>query len=223
MTQIVLDEMGYLDKFIGDAVMAFWNAPQPVEDHAVQACWSAIEALRDVQAIRKRHPELPDFFTRIGIHTADVVVGNFGSEDRLDYTVMGDGVNLASRLEGVNKAFGTQILISEETYKLVKDEFETRRIGLVAVKGRGKPCAIYELIGPPGTMGETKRQALQIYDEGLTRYLERDWREAIAKFEAVLEIRPNDGAAKRLLKIPAHQRICALTIAAIKPAPDAVG
>jgi len=200
VTSRIMHRHGTVDKYIGDAVMAFWGAPQPVEQHAEQACWAALEALEDLRKLSAEQPEFPDFYTRIGIHTAEVVVGNFGSDDRFDYTIMGDGVNLANRLEGVNKAFGTQILLSEETYELVKDRFETRRIGLIAVKGRTQPCTTYELVGPRGTLDENTREAHRIYDEGLTCYLARDWEAAIDRFGAVLERLPDDQAASRLLQ-----------------------
>ncbi len=200
VTSRIMERNGTVDKYIGDAVMAFWGAPQPVEDHADQACRAALEALRDLRQLATIQPEFPDFYTRIGIHTAEVVVGNFGSDDRFDYTIMGDGVNLASRLEGVNKVFGTQILLSEDTHALVKDKFETRRIGLVAVKGRSQPCTTYELIGPLGSLDEDTKEAHRSYDEGLTRYLDRDWEGAIECFAAVLERLPEDQAARRLLQ-----------------------
>lgn len=133
---------GTVDKYIGDAVMAFWGAPIEVEDHAVKACKAALLCQKDIEELEAKLGGTIDFYTRIGINTANVIIGNFGSKERLNYTAMGDGVNLASRLEGVNKSFGTRILISDETYARVKDRFETRKIGLVAVKGRGKQCAI---------------------------------------------------------------------------------
>ncbi len=199
VTQRILERHGTVDKYIGDAVMAFWGAPQSVPDHARQACLAAFEALNDVRELKTGNPEFPSFFTRIGIHTADVVVGNFGSSERLAYTILGDGVNLANRLEGVNKAFGTQILISESTYELVKDEFDTRRIGLVAVKGREQPCVAYELLGPAGTADPVLRRTIDHYETGLARYLARDFEAAIPEFEAVLASTPDDLAAQRLL------------------------
>ena len=199
VTRRIIERQGTVDKYIGDAVMAFWGAPQSVPDHARQACFAACEALADARDLETGNVDHPSFFTRVGIHTAEVVVGNFGSVERLNYTIIGDGVNLASRLEGVNKAFGTQILISQNTYDLVKDDFETRRIGLLSVKGREQPCLAYELIGPNGTADESRLAATRHYESGLDHYLEREWEQAVADFERVIELYPDDVAAQRLL------------------------
>ena len=136
---------GTVDKFIGDAVMAFWNAPRPVADHAYQAVAAAIECQ---QALRIGDPE-GLFHTRIGLHTAEVMVGNFGSPDRLSYTLVGDGANLASRLEAINKQYGTQILASAATVERVADRVECRKLDVISAKGRSRPTAIYEVLGTP--------------------------------------------------------------------------
>jgi len=201
ITHCIVSRRGTVDKFIGDAVMAFWGAPQEVPDHAGQACGAALDAQVKLRAMRRDNPSLPDFFTRIGVHTAEVVVGNFGSDDRLNYTVLGDGVNLASRLEGVNKFFGTQILISEATRERVSDRFLTRRIGLVSVKGREQPCVTYELIGLSDSADATVDAVIAHYEEGLTRYLARDWSGAVDAFEAARVARPDDGPSRVLLDL----------------------
>ncbi len=203
ITQCIASRHGTVDKYIGDAVMAFWGAPQEVPDHANQACAAALDAQAQLRAMRRDNPALPDFFTRIGVHTAEVVVGNFGSDDRLNYTVLGDGVNLASRLEGVNKFFGTEILISEATRDRVADRFVTRRIGLVGVKGREQPCVTYELIGlhADADADATIESVIAHYEDGLTRYLARDWSGAVAAFEAVLALAPGDGPSRVLLDL----------------------
>lgn len=201
VTRRIVERQGTVDKYIGDAVMAFWGAPQPVPDHAVQACLAAFEALNDVRGLRDTDPDLPDFFTRIGLHTAEVVVGNFGSDDRLSYTILGDGVNLASRLEGVNKHFGTQILISEATQQLIVDHFVTRRIGLIAVKGREQVCVTYELFGPNGCADDVLQAVIRHYERALDHYLAREWPGAISELDRALEARPDDGPSLVLIEL----------------------
>jgi adenylate cyclase len=198
VTNCINERRGTVDKYIGDAVMAFWGAPELVEDHAVQACHAALEAQHAI-AERRGAGDRPDFYTRIGLHTAEVVVGNFGSDRRLNYTIIGDGVNLASRLEGVNKAFGTEILISEDTHALVGDHFETRRIGLVAVKGREKPCVTYELLGAKGGLDPDQLETVRLYESALDEFLARNWKDAIGLFIDVLELAPGDRAATTLM------------------------
>ncbi len=153
MAQIVKDAGGTLDKFIGDAVMAFWGEPVPLADHADRACDCAL-AMKDATeklAAQFAAEGKPPIRIGIGINTADVVVGNIGSlEHKLDYTVIGDGVNLASRLEGLNKDHGTTIIISEFTHARLNGRFAARALGEVKVKGKTKPVGIYELLGRAG-------------------------------------------------------------------------
>jgi len=149
MSEIILKHEGTLDKFVGDAIVAFWGAPVPHRDHAVKACLAALEYQAELKKLRtKWKSENKDpFFARIGIHTGKMVVGNVGSTKRFDYTVIGDAVNLGSRLEGANKLYGTEILISEATYKAAKHKIETKEIDVITVKGKTKPVKVYELIG----------------------------------------------------------------------------
>lgn len=148
MTNIILKGEGVLDKFIGDAIMAFWGAPLDQPMHARQACETALammEELRDVQKEFKKNG-LPEINIGIGINSGEAVVGNMGSENRFDYTAIGDNVNLASRLEGLNKEYKTNIIVSGQTYKIVKDSFELKYLDEVQVKGKKKKVKIYELI-----------------------------------------------------------------------------
>lgn len=149
MTQIVLDQGGNVDKYIGDAIMGFWGAPEPNARHASDACHAALKMQR---VLRTKNADwinlgLPAFTTRIGIHTGNVIVGNIGSQLRMNYTAIGDDVNLASRLEGLNKHYGTEILISGDTYFKVSADFLARPLGKVAVKGKEIYVPIYELVG----------------------------------------------------------------------------
>ncbi len=148
MTDIVIKYFGTLDKYIGDAIMAFWGAPIEVEDHALKACMAGIEMIEVLHEMNKTWDEegKPRLEIGIGINTGDMVVGNMGSSSRMDYTLMGDNVNLGSRLEGINKIYKTNIIISESTYKYVKDRIVARELDIIKVKGKEQPVKIYELI-----------------------------------------------------------------------------
>ena len=176
VTRIILEHEGTLDKYIGDAVMAFWGAPLFMPYHEKKAVLSAI-------AIQQKLEEFPHYVTRIGIHTGPVVVGNIGSEQRFNYTAIGDTVNLASRLEGLNKKFGTRIIMSEITYDCVRDEIAAREIGRVRVKGRAEPVGIYEPLGRAGTVTPEIIHACEIFADGLTLFRQRNFPEAKARFE----------------------------------------
>ncbi|HNI97206.1 MAG TPA: adenylate/guanylate cyclase domain-containing protein, partial [Leptospiraceae bacterium] len=149
MTNVIIDFKGTIDKYMGDAIMAFWGAPINMEDHPYYACVSAIvqlNKLKELQADWKSR-NLPSIDIGIGLNTGPAVVGNMGSSHRMDYTCMGDTVNLGSRLEGSNKMYATRIIISEYTYERVKERVYARELDLVKVKGKNQPVRIYELIG----------------------------------------------------------------------------
>ncbi len=149
MTELIIDYKGTIDKYMGDAIMAFWGAPIPNDDHAYYACVAALaqaEKLKELQ-LRWKEKNIPVIYIGIGINTGPAVVGNMGSSRRMDYTLMGDTVNLGSRLEGITKIYGVQICISEFTYERVKDRVYARELDLVRVKGKLEPVRIYELMG----------------------------------------------------------------------------
>ena len=148
LTEAFLAEGGTIDKFIGDLVMVFWNAPNPQPNHVERACRAALAAkAASVKLNAQFETEgAPQFFTRFGIHVGEAVVGNLGSAERMNYTALGTTVNLASRLEGLNKEYGTAILVSEDVYSRVQDRFRFRAIGSVVAKGMTKETRIYELI-----------------------------------------------------------------------------
>ena len=201
MSECVGEYKGTVDKYIGDAVMAFWGAPLNVEDHAKQACEAALQCVRRTRELEKRIPGMPEMYTRIGIHSASVMVGNFGSAKRLNYTCIGDGVNLAARLEGLSKVYGTHIIISDATWEQVKDTFLARRLDRVAVMGKEEPVFIYELVGRRGETDDViTEETIALYEKGYALYLERKWDEAISAFEQVLARKPDDKASELMIE-----------------------
>ncbi len=182
---------GTVVKFLGDGIFAFWNAPEPQADHELRACEAALlfraEAVRSVDGVFLR--------TRIGIHTGRANVGNFGGEDRVDYTAMGENINLASRLEGLNKHLGTDCLISAETKAGVGDRLLTRSLGFFQLKGFEKPVEVYELLGLPADAEATKAWR-ETFANALANYQQRNLEFAMADFRSTLELRPSDGPAR---------------------------
>ncbi len=183
MTDIILDEGGTLDKYEGDAIIAFWNAPLDQPDHAERACRAA---LRCQQKIRERHDKYGRLAggpirMRIGINTGAVVVGNMGSARRFDYTVLGDAANLASRLEGANKFFGTKTMVSGQTWAKTSGKFSGRKLGFIRVVGRGAPVQVFE---PAGFEAEADEHH-QRFDHALACCLEKKWGEALELFESL--------------------------------------
>ena len=202
MTNLAFEYDGVVDKYIGDAMMAFWGAPIDDPEHPVKACRSAIRMLEELELlnIKWKKEGRPQINIGIGINTADVTIGNMGSEARFDYTVMGDGVNLASRLEAINKQYKTRIIISQYTYELVKDKFISRMIDKVAVKGKKEPVVIYELISEIRNLPETKQKVLKLFEKGLSLYFKADMKEAKRYFAAALKLDPQDGPSEVFFK-----------------------
>ena len=193
MTNIVFKYDGLLDKYMGDAIMAVFGAPLDQPDHALRACRTAIDMMEKLKLLQKKWEDegKPVLDIGIGINSGDMVVGNMGSEMRFDYTVMGDSVNLGSRLEGTNKEYQTNIIISEYTYAAVKDDLFCRELDSVRVKGKKLPVKIYELLGEKKD-AEKWGNSVGLFEEGLKRYKQGLWDEAIECFRKVLEIRPAD-------------------------------
>lgn len=146
MTDIIHEFNGTLDKYVGDEIMCFWGAPLPQVDHAVLSCHCALKQIKALAKLNASWPAHKRINIGIGINSGIMTVGNMGSPGRMNYTLMGDNVNLGARLEGTNKQYGTKILISEYTYALVKDYFVVRELDNIRVKGKNKPVLIYELI-----------------------------------------------------------------------------
>jgi len=194
MSQIILDSRGIIDKYQGDGIMAFWGAPIPVQDHAARACLAATACQRRMQEINDKlqGEDFPPLSMRIGLHSGEAIVGNMGSTQRFDYTIIGDNVNLASRLEGVNKYFGTGIIISGNTYQLAKERIEARELDLIAVPGRRKPIRIFQLLGEKHKITKSEKRVKALFEDGLKLYRIRKFRDALRIFERVTEINPND-------------------------------
>lgn len=198
MTEIILKYNGYLDKYEGDAIMAIFGVPLPLEYHAKNACLAALEMQEKLAQLRvkwelERRPQLE---MRIGLHTGPLVVGNIGGENRFDYTVMGDSVNLASRLEGANKIYGTSILISEDIYELVEDDVIVRELDFIQVKGKKQPVRVYELLERSDNENDdTTLHVLENFAKGLSIYRRGNWELAYNQFQQALHYNPNDGPA----------------------------
>ena len=199
MSETVREHQGTVDKYIGDAIMAFWGAPRPTEQHALLACRSAL-AMRDrLEALQADWAKQgrPFIAARIGINTGFAVVGNIGSPNRMNYTAMGDAVNLASRLEGLNKVYGTSIIVGEATARLVKDKLVLRPLDWVAVKGKAQAVLVHELVGEAGKVAAPVLRAIELHKEGLSLYRRREFLGAGKKFVEVFGLL-KDGASRRL-------------------------
>lgn len=208
MSAGVRERQGIVDKYIGDAVMAFWGPPfvEPA-DHARLACLAALDQMARLETFRAALPELfgvthglPEVNVRMGLASGDVTVGNIGSETSRGYTVIGDTVNLASRLEQANKFYGTRILVSDATRNLAGDSLVFREIDSLRVAGKLEPVKVHELIGLAGELNDTTRRAVQDYETGLARYRVQDWDAAETAFRACLSATPGDRPAQVMLE-----------------------
>ena len=200
MVEAVFHCEGTLDKFIGDALMAVFGAPLPLnppESHGWMAVKSALDMRRRLQEFNASRPGEPQFRIGIGISSGDVVSGNIGSQKRMDYTVIGDAVNLSSRLEQLTKEYGCDIILSEFTYGLCSDRIWVRELDKVRVKGKNQPVGIYELleISSEPLDAETEK-FLKLYRKGRDAYIARNFEQAISFFEAALAVRPGDRAVE---------------------------
>ncbi len=198
MTDIVLKHRGNVNKYLGDGIMAIFGAPRGEPNHATLACYAALESQAELARLREAwkaegHPEIA---ARIGINSGPLVVGNMGSQARMEYTVMGDSVNLASRLEGANKFYDTLILLGPRTVELAQADIETREVDRMRVKGKKEPVVVYELLARKGGLSAERQTIGALYLEGLAAYKRRDFATAKARFEAALDLDPTDGPSK---------------------------
>jgi len=200
MTRIVLEHLGTLDKYIGDALMALWGAPVHFSGHALKACEAALAMQAAVQGLQRewQNRGWPPLYPRLGVHSGPVIAGNIGSQELFNYTAIGDTVNLAARLEGANKVYGTNILLSGSTYRRVKEVMLARELDLIQVKGREQPVAVYELLGRLGEGG--KWEWLLPFEAGREAYRRQAWEEAMDRFQAVLGLKPDDRPAQVFLE-----------------------
>jgi adenylate cyclase len=202
MTRIVFDTQGTLDKYIGDAVMAFWGAPFEEQDHAVRACRAALAMMQRVAELREewRAAGRPLLDIGIGLNTGTASVGNMGSQLRYGYTAMGDAVNLSSRLEGLNKEYRTHILVGSATFAAVRDAgFLFRELDLIRVKGKLQPVIIYELVALKDDAAQ-HQELLNEFARARACYMRREWLEAQKMFQEVLDRWPDDGPARTYWK-----------------------
>ncbi|HTP84886.1 MAG TPA: ABC transporter substrate-binding protein [Alphaproteobacteria bacterium] len=203
----ITDEKGTVDKFIGDGIMAFWGAPAALPDHVLRACAGALRAARRMETVNRgwRAEGKPTLRIRIGLNTADVLVGNVGSTERFSYTVMGDGVNVAARLEGVNKTFGTTICISDSVFDAVSSEVVARPLRRVQVTGRKQKFMVYELLGmatsddPELAARPGDRRLSELTSSASARFENGEFSEAARLYRDILQQFPGDPAAKAML------------------------
>ena len=194
MTRVIVAAGGTIDKFIGDAIMAFWGAPEPRADHAARACEAAVRCQRALDELRTsgETPWLAKVHACIGVASGEVLVGNVGTPERFNYTVMGDTVNLASRLESLNRQYGTSILISESTYLAATTRIVARPVDVVQVKGKHIGVRVYEILGLATDDDREMREVSALSEEAFAAYLARDFAGALKSLERVQALRPGD-------------------------------
>ena len=197
MTNVILKNNGVVDKYIGDAIMAFWGAPLDEPEHAKVACVTCLEMKDRLKEFNKKLTKegIPEINIGIGLNSGEAVVGNMGSFDRFDYTAMGDTINLGARAESINKQYGTMIIITEFTKDKVGDEFTVRELDYVAVKGKKKPVKIYELIGKKEEVDKEELKKIEEYEKGLALYRKKQWDKAAKIFEKL-----KDKASKLMIE-----------------------
>ncbi len=203
MSHILMDQKATIDKFIGDAIMAFWGAPQHNEEHATDACRAALDCRRRFVELQSEWVRrgLPAMNMRIGLNSGRMVVGNIGSAERLNYTVIGDSVNLASRMEALNNAYGTNILISHNTFELAKYDIVARRLDAVSVRGKEEAVPIYELLAMRDEGGQASGfEWVAVFDKAMAAYHAGRWHEAVRHFNAVIELRGEDAPSRLFIE-----------------------
>jgi adenylate cyclase len=208
MSEPIRSNRGIIDKYVGDGIMAYWGPPFVGEaDHTRFACLAALQMIECIATLRA---EIPDLLgvrgtameacdLRIGIATGEALVGSIGSDVMMSYTLMGDVVNLASRLEGANKRYGTRNLVSEQTVTAAGASLEVREIDRVVVEGQTRAQVIYEIMGRKGELSSQQSALRERYLEGLAAYRERRWDDALGALESAIEIVPGDGPSRTLI------------------------
>ncbi|MGD9201960.1 MAG: adenylate/guanylate cyclase domain-containing protein, partial [Chitinispirillia bacterium] len=219
MTDSLLSHYGTLDKYEGDAIVAFFGAPMPMDDHAQQACATALDMQNKLSVLREKWtgegekwPEVVHKMRmRIGINTGPITTGNMGSAVRMNYTMMGDAVNLAARLESAAKQYGVYTMISHITYEIIRDDFETRQLDKITVVGKSEPVIIYELLGKKGDLDSEMKKMLNIYQQGVDSFYGQQWDVAIEALEESEKLEPckefsvgNMSPSKKLIEYCNH-------------------
>ena len=202
MTEILLKHKGTLDKYVGDSIIAFWNAPMEVDNHVVNGLLAVLEMAEFSAALSRKFSEQgkSPLKTRFGVNTGKAIVGNIGSKDRFNYTAIGDNMNLASRLESLNKMYGTSVLITGATYNLSKNRFRVRYIDTLRVKGKETPVKIYELLSNRDRKFEgCIEEMMVLYEKGITAYSNRRWAESRQYFISAL-VKKNDDIPSRIYR-----------------------
>ena len=202
MTDTLLQHRGNVNKYLGDGIMALFGAPVGEPHHATLACYAALDCQRMLAQRRQAWQArgFPDLPTRIGINSGPLVLGNMGSEKRMEYTVMGDSVNLASRLEGANKFYHTRILLGARTYALARNDIEAREVDRLRVQGKQAPVVVYELLSRKGELTPQTQQVIKAFDAGLAAYKQRDFVMARRYFAEALHLEPTDGPSQAYLE-----------------------
>jgi adenylate cyclase len=208
VAEVIHAHRGFIDKYIGDAVMAFWVSPFSAgDDHASDACLAALAQQEAVVQLRAQLPEItgirrdpPELAIRMGIATGEAVVGTIGSDSSRSYTVIGDTVNLASRLESINKLYSTSLILSEETYRMAQHVIEARELDLITVAGKTEPVRIYEAMGRVDEIAPEQIQLREMYANGLAAYRRQDWDEAQRYFESCQLGDTDDGPSRLFIE-----------------------
>ncbi|MBF0126210.1 MAG: adenylate/guanylate cyclase domain-containing protein [Magnetococcales bacterium] len=202
MCDIIARYDGTVDKFEGDAIIAFWGAPLDQPDHAKLACWAAADMAAHMESMRERllAEGRPKMTVRMGLNSGPMVVGNMGSKQRMDYTIMGDAVNLAARLEGANKFYASGTMISGSTCEQAREHIEVRLLDTIRVVGKKEPVPIYQLMGHKGSLSPQQEEMRGHYLAGLELYRKRDYPAAIDRFAAALQVIPDDGPSRTYLE-----------------------
>ena len=204
MSDVILEQKGTIDKYQGDAIVSFFGAPLELSDHASRACISAIIMKRLEKEVNNYVAEhnlsVTPLLTRIGINSGDMVVGNMGTQKKMNYTIIANAVNLAARLEGLNKQYGTWILASEATIKETSGKLLTRMLDRVRVVGINEPVRIYEVLEIKTDAPPELHEKVERYHKALDIFETRKWKEAKEAFNSVLEIAPNDGPSMLYLR-----------------------
>jgi adenylate cyclase len=201
MTEQIFAHRGTLKEYVGDELLAFFGAPIEDAEHARHACETALAMREHRLALVEEWSKIgrPRVRSRTGINSGPMVVGNLGSKYRFAYGVVGDQVNLGSRLEGLNKVYGTEIIVSENTVRLIEPGFVLRELDMVRVLGRKQAIRLYELVGKTGTaLDPDHERALSTYAEGLEAYRKAKWSDALALFQEVLTLRRDDGPSRTM-------------------------